>query len=44
MVSQDQPQEKVNIPTDISDYIDKIDQDEDEDEVIVWQRVTSQKL
>lgn len=31
--SQEQSSETVNIPTDISDYIDKIDQDEDEEEV-----------
>ena len=33
MLLQEQPAEAVNIPTDISDYIDKIDQDDDEEEV-----------
>jgi len=31
--AQDQPVEGTSIPTDISDYIERIDQDEDEEEV-----------
>ena len=38
MLLQEQPAEAVNIPTDISDYIDKIDQDDDEEEVTSVER------
>ena len=33
MFGQEQESEEVAIPTDITDYIEKIDQDEDEEEV-----------
>lgn len=33
LFTQDQPSEGTVIPTDISDYIERIDQDEDEEEV-----------